>query len=341
MSVSPVRRPRGRFRSRLAAMGTAALLVAVAGCSALGGSDAPAEGEQGANGLEKTSIKFGILPIADSVAIARAQNAGYFTEEGLTVELVPFPSGLAATTPLLNGELDMAYNNWPTVLGTTAQGVGEFKIVYPGAAAGVNNFVMLVRPDSPVKTPQDLVGKKIAINTLKSVNEILVRSALQTNGVDANQVQLVDMAFPDMLPALQNNQVDAAVMVEPFITGASKAMGAVNLLDVASGPTADIPHSGGVTTAKFAEENPNTLAAVQRALTKAIADLSDRSIVEQTLPTYTKIDAPTAALISLPNYLTSLDATRLQRMADLMLQFEVLPAPVDVAPLLDRLPAAG
>ena len=200
---------------------------------------------------------------------------------------------------------------------------------------------MLARPDSLVKTPQDLPGKKVAINTLKSINEILVRSALQTNGVDPNSVQLVDMPFPDMLPALQNNQVDVAVMVEPFITQASKAIGAVSLLDVASGPTAEIPTSGGVTTADFAEQNPNTLAAMQRALTKAVADLGDRSIVEQTLPTYTKIDAPTAALISLPNYLSSLDQTRLQRMVDLMLQFQVLPEPVDVAPLLDRLPGSS
>ena len=40
MSLSPVRRLRGRLRSRLAAMGAAVLLVAVAGCSALGGCQA-------------------------------------------------------------------------------------------------------------------------------------------------------------------------------------------------------------------------------------------------------------------------------------------------------------
>jgi NitT/TauT family transport system substrate-binding protein len=338
MNLPPARRPRGRLRSRLAALGGATLLVALAGCSALGGSDAPEASTPGANGLEKTSIKIGVLPIADSVAIPRAQAAGYFAEEGLTVELVPQPSGAAAMNPLLAGELDVIYNNWPTVLGATANGAGEFKIVYPGSGAGRNNFVMLTLPNSPIKTPQDLVGKRIAINTFKSINEVLLRSSLQTNGVDPNQVQLVDLAFPDMLPALQNNQVDAAVMVEPFITGASKAVGAVSILDVAAGPTADIPTSGGMTTKEWAETNPNTLAAVQRALAKATADLSNRATVEETLPTYTRIDAPTASLISLPNYLTSLDATRLQRMSDLMQQFGVLPKPVDVAPLLDKLP---
>lgn len=339
MNLPPARRPRGRLRSRLTALGAATLLAALAGCSALGGSDAPEASNPGGTGLEKPSIKIGVLPIADSVAIPRAQAAGYFTEEGLTVEIVPQPSGAAAMTPLLAGELDIIYNNWPTVLGATANGAGEFKIVYPGAGAGRNNFVLVTLPNSPVKTPQDLVGKRVAINTLRSINEVLLRSSLQTNGVDPNGVNLVDLAFPDMLPALQNNQVDAAVMVEPFITGASKAVGAVSVLDVAAGPTADIPTSGGMTTAGWADENPNTLAAVQRALAKATADLSNRATVEETLPTYTRIDAPTASLISLPNYLTSLDATRLQRMSDLMQQFQILPADVDVAPLLDKLPA--
>jgi NitT/TauT family transport system substrate-binding protein len=341
MSLRPTPRSLGRLRGRLAVLGTAALLVAVAGCSALGGSQTPADQGGGAGGLEKTQLKIGVLPVADAVAIPRAKAAGYFDQEGLSVELVPEPSGAAALPLMLSGELDMSYTNWPTIMGATAQGVSDFKIVYPGTGAGVNNFVMLVKPDSPIKTPQDLVGKKIAINTFKSINEILVRSALQTNGVDANSVQFVDLAFPDMAAALTNNQVDAAVMVEPFITQASKALGAVSLLDVAAGPVAEIPTSGGAVTGKWATENPKTLAALQRALAKATADLSNRATVEQTLPTYTKIDAPTASLISLPNYLTSLDTTRLQRMSDLLTQFGALPKPVDVGAMLDKLPAAS
>jgi NitT/TauT family transport system substrate-binding protein len=338
MSLSSVRRLRGRLRSRLAAMGAATLLVAVAGCSALGGSEAPDEqGAPAAGGIEKPNIKMGILPIADSAAEARALNAGYFAEEGLTVELVEFPSGVATMGPLINGEIDAGYINWPSIFVATANGSGPFKIFFPGSASGQNTFVMLTRPDSTIKTPQDVAGKRVAINTLKSINEILLRSALETNGVDPNSVTLVDLPFPEMLPALQNNQVDAAVMVEPFITQASQAIGAVNILDVASGPTAEIPTSGGAVTAKWAAENPNTMAALERAMAKATADLADRAIVEETLLTYTKINAPTAALISLPVYLPSLDTIRLQRMADLMFQYEVLPAAVDVAPLLDVL----
>ena len=337
MPLSPVHGLRGRLRSRLAAMGAAALLVAVAGCSALGGSDTPAEegAPAAAGGLEKTDIRMGILPIADCAVMAHAFNAGYYADEGLNVELQEMPSGAAVLPLIVSGELDVGYNNWPTIMVATAQGVGEFKVFPPFSAAGQNSFVMLAKPDSAIKTPQDVAGKTVAINTFKSINEILLRSSLESNGVDPTTVSMVDMPFPEMLPALQNDQVDAIVLVEPFITQAAQAIGAVNILDVASGPTAEIPTSGGVTTAQFAAENPNTMQALRRAAERAVADLADRTRVEETLLTYTKIDAPTASLIALPVYLTSLDEIGLQRMADLMLQYGVLPESVEVAPMLD------
>ncbi len=338
MSTTPVRRPRGRLRSRIVALGAAALLLAAAGCSALGGSDAEPEGvEPAPGGLEKPSLRFGILPIVDVAALPRAQNAGYFAEEGLTVELVVVPSGAAAIPQLVNGELDMAFVNWPSLLLAQSQEIEDFRIVYPGYAAASNSFAILTRPDSTVKTPQDLAGKRIAVNTRGSINEVLALSAMQTNGVDASGVQWVDMPFPEMIPAMQNDQIDAAIMVEPFQTAASRNLGAVTVLDITSGPTADIPIAGGAATAEFVAQNPNTVAAFQRAVAKAQADMADRAVVEETLPTYTQIDAPTAALLNLGVWPTTLDTTRLQRMADLMREFGVLTEPVDVAPLLEPL----
>lgn len=335
MSARPARAAGGRLRALLSTF-SAAALVAVTGCSALGGSDAPPDPAASAstNGLEQTSLQVGVLPIVDVAALHRAQNAGYFAAEGLTVELVPIQGGAVAIPQLVQGDLDMTFTNWPSLLLAQSQSVSDFRLVNAGYDAAENTFLVVTKPDSPVKSPQDLAGKRVAVNTFKNVVELVARSALQTNGVDSNTVQFVDIPFPDMIPALQNGQIDAAVMVEPFITQAATSLGAVSVLDAASGPTGGIPIGGVAATAEFAQKNPNTVKAFQRALDKAQAEMADRSIVEQTLPTYSKINAETAALLNLGTWPTGLDATRLQRVADLMREFGVLTEPLDVAPLI-------
>ncbi|MFB4278843.1 hypothetical protein ACBJ59_26375 [Nonomuraea sp. MTCD27] len=49
---------------------------------------------------------------------------------------------------------------------------------------------------------------------------------------------------------------------------------------------------------------------------------------------YTKIDAATAATMKLGGFSTSVDPVRVQRVADLMLEFGYLKQRLDVAPLL-------
>lgn len=336
----PARPVRGT-RRLLTALGAAALLAVTAGCSALGGSDAaPEQGAPDGSGLEQTTLQVGVLPIVDVAYLQRAQGAGYFAEEGLTVELVPIQGGAVAVPQLVSGDLDLTFTNYATLFQAQAQGVGDFRLVTSGYDAGANTFLMVTMPDSPVRTPQDLSGRRVAVNTFANIVELTARSAIEANGVESDTVTFVDIPFPDMLAALQNGQVDAAVMVEPFITAAATTAGAVGVLDTASGPTEGIPVGGVGATAQFVEENPRTVAAFQRAVSRAQAEMTDRAVVEQTLPTYTQINPETASLLNLGTWPTTLDATRLQRVADLMREFGVLTAPLDVEPMILPAPAS-
>jgi NitT/TauT family transport system substrate-binding protein len=65
-----------------------------------------------------------------------------------------------------------------------------------------------------------------------------------------------------------------------------------------------------------------------------------RANVEQVLPTYTKIDRQTVALIHLGVYPTTLNPIRLQRVADLMQTFGMLPSTFDVRPLVVVMPGS-
>ena len=123
-------------------------------------------------------------------------------------------------------------------------------------------------------------------------------------------------------------------MLEPFITQAALSFGATSVLDAGSGATDGIPLGGVVLTADFATRYPNTVAAFRRALARAQADMADRSVVEKLLPTYTKIDPDTAALIALGTWPATLDRIRLQRDVDLMRQYGVLTTDLDAGKMI-------
>ena len=323
MDARPVRRRRRGLRLLVAA----ALVAVLAACSL---DSAPPEGGDAAgNGPEKTHLRLGVLPIVDDAHLMRAQAAGYFAAEGLSVDLVTVQGGAAALPRLVGGDLDMTFTNYVSVLLAQAQGGGDFKFVDGGYEAGRNTLLIMTKPDSAVRSPRDLAGKKVAVNTRRNIVELTARSALETAGVDPAAVTFVEVPFPDMAAALQDNRVAAAFMVEPFITQAALSYGAVSALDAGSGATEGIPIAGVAVMAGFAAKNPRTVAAFRRAVARAQADMADRSVVEKTLPTYTKINPDTAALIALGTWPATLDRVRLQRDVDLMRQYGVLTTDLD------------
>lgn len=323
-------------RAHLSLLAGAAVAAFDTGCSVLSGS----EGESGSGGasgkLEKTSLRVGELPILDCAAINVAQDRGFFKQEGLDVKIVTVQGGAVAVPQLVSEDLDFAWSNWPSVFLAQSQGVSQFKVISGGYEAGTKTLAIMAKPNGPIKEPKDLEGKRVAINTFKNIVELTNRSAMQVAGVDPNKVEFVELPFPDMAAALEAGQVDAVTLNEPFITSAERDTGAKVVLDTATGPTKGIPIAGIVATKKFSEDNPNTTAAFRRAIDKAQGMLADRRVVEQIVPTYVNVDEQTTKLLQLGTWPTTINKTRLQRVADLMLEFGVLKQKFDVGPLMPK-----
>ncbi|GAA0839212.1 ABC transporter substrate-binding protein [Streptosporangium amethystogenes subsp. fukuiense] len=317
--------------SRAVIAGVTAALV----LSACGGSDKSTDTTAAnADGLEKTQIKIGALPIPDSAALYIAKDKGYFKDEGLTVTIEPVVGGAQAQQSLIGGSLDATQTNYVSAFLAVAAG-NKMKIISDLYQAAPNSFNLMVPKDSSIKTPADLKGKKIAVNSKKNIGTLAVTSVLKTHGLTEADVQFLEFPFPEMGAQLANKVVDAAWMTEPALTAVQKNLGAQKLADTMVDSTADFPIAGVVVMESFATENPKTVAAFQRAIAKAQQiSATDRKAVEQILPTYTKIDAATAAVITLGSFPTSLDETRLQRVADLMVEQGYLKSPIQAKTLL-------
>jgi NitT/TauT family transport system substrate-binding protein len=318
---------------RTAAPGIAAIAALALTITACGGSDS-GEPSSSSTGLEKTKITVGMLPIQDAVQLKVAIDKGYFAAEGLTVEMQMLGGGAEAVPKLQSGNIDLAIGAWVPFFQAKAGGF-PLHIVADAFQTASGTHQIIVAKNSPIQSVQDLVGKKIAVNAKHGLATLLVQGTLEPQGVKLDEdSSFVVVPFPNMEAAINNGSVDAAQCVEPFCTVAEQNSGARMIADLGSGPVGNFPVGGWVSTESWAKKNPNTEAAFQRAIIKAQKDLADPQVIVQTLPTYTKIDAKTAASLKNGVYPTSLDIARLQKVADTMQQYGYLDKPIDVKSLV-------
>ena len=195
-------------------------LIAVIGTLAILGQAARAE--------EKTVIRFGHFPNithAQGVighALSR-QGKGWFEQRlGPKVEIQWFTynAGPSAMEAVFAGSLDVTYVGQGPALNAHFRSNGEeIRIISGAANAGA---ALVVKADSPVKTPADFRGKKIATPQLGNTQDISCRAWLKAQGFNVTQtggnVIVVPTNNPDQLALFQSGGVDAVWTVEPWVT---------------------------------------------------------------------------------------------------------------------------
>ncbi|MGH3880543.1 MAG: ABC transporter substrate-binding protein [Actinophytocola sp.] len=323
------------FRSRLPLVATALTLVTTLTSCGLLGSEDESEPAKSSNGkLETSEIKVSIMKTTDLAPFHLAMKEGFFKDEGLNIEFVDAPSGGESVGKLVSGEVDISYSSYtPFFLAESrkaAQDKGGIKLIADASSAGPNSCMVVATPDSSVKNIKDMAGKRVAVTATGTISDLLTMSTLKTNGVDHKSIKWVETPFPATSAALKGKRVDAAFVTEPFLTISMKEAGAQPIFDAATGPTADMPTAGWASSGEFVKANPNTVAAFQRAMQKGTdLALSDRSKVEPMLVEFSGVDQDTAKMATLLTFQSKLDATRIQRVPDLMLEFDVIQTPID------------
>jgi NitT/TauT family transport system substrate-binding protein len=336
----------GRRRVRL--LGAAAIvlpaLLLASGCSLLNGSNSSSSSGSttSAGPVEHPNLTVGALAVTDSVPLEIALQKGYFKQEGLNVKIKIIVSGTQAVPEIDAGTEDIGQSNWATLFAAQAKHVNNFKIVADSSEGQSGTMSLTTYPGSGIKTIQDLAGRTVSTNAPNDLPFLALKAILQANSVDISKIKVAVVHHPDTEQALTNHSIDAAIQLEPFKTQTAEKIGSRPVVDLfGPGPAANLPIAGFFATAKFAQANPKTVAAFARAIERGAADATNRKLVEQTIPTFTKIDKQTAALLNLPLYPTSLDAKRLQRVADLMQTFGLLQNHLDVSTMVVATPPAS
>ena len=120
---------------------------------------------------------------------------------------------------LMAGRIQAAYMLAPLVMDLADKGL-PMKIVSLGHRSGA---VIMVRTESPYQHFQQLAGKRVAVPSRFAVDFLFLRRMLAQENMRIEDVQIVEMAPPDMPAALYANAVDAYCTGEPFGASAQAA----------------------------------------------------------------------------------------------------------------------
>ena len=147
-----------------------------------------------------------------------AKQLGEFDKAGIAAELVDLKGGSDALRAVIGGSADVVsgYFDHCVNLAAKKQELVAFVVYdrYPG-------LVLVVSPKhtAEVKSIKDLAGKKVGVSAPGSSTDFFLKYLLKKNGVDPASVAVIGVGLgATSVAAMEQGQIDAAVMLDPSVT---------------------------------------------------------------------------------------------------------------------------
>src|SRR5262245_3272249 len=147
-----------------------------------------------------------------------AKQLGEFEKAGLAVDLVDLKGGSDALKAVLGGSADVVsgYFDHCVNLAAKKQELQAFVVYdrYPG-------LVLVVSPShtSEIKSVKDLAGKKVGVSAPGSSTDFFLKYLLKKNGLDPAGTSVIGVGLgATAVAAMEQGQIDAAVMLDPSVT---------------------------------------------------------------------------------------------------------------------------
>ncbi|HLH23869.1 MAG TPA: ABC transporter substrate-binding protein [Chloroflexota bacterium] len=215
---------------------------------------------------------------ASGVVVWLAEQRGYFQQEGITVEQVPFTNASETIPALATGQVEispMPAN--PAMWNAVARGVPAKIMVDVGTyTADRGDQVLAVRKavydSGRGRRLEDLPSLSLAITPpgKATTTACALSVGLQRVGLTLDDLNIQPITFPDMVGAFANGAIDAGMILEPFLTRAVQQGSAVKVMGIG-----DIYPNFTIASLGFAEslyDNRPTAKGFVRAYIRGIRD---------------------------------------------------------------------
>src|SRR5215211_6489490 len=274
-----------------------------------------------------------------SAFLSYGAEKGYFKKRKLTVKVKPSQGGATVVPAVVSGSTDIGGSNLASVLLAQSKGI-PLKIVAPGTFVRTSpkqDFsAIMVAGKSDIRSPKDLEGKTLAVNTLKNVAELTAKASLAKQGVDVSKIKLTEVDFPDMTAAVQQGRVDAAFAIEPFVTQGLKAGNRV----------VDRPYVGTrpglqigcyFTSEKYLSQNSDVVDRFHAGVAETAKSIAaDPGAFRSFLPKASEIPPPAAQKAVLPLWKANSDQASLDLTATLMERYGITKEKPDTGGAIDE-----
>jgi len=161
--------------------------------------------------LKKIRVGVPSVSVAN-IIIFVTQEAGLFAKHGLDAEVITMNGSGISSKALIGGSIDIAPIATPTVINADLAGADMAILAHtmPGVV-----HALMVKPE--IKRVEDLKGKKIAVSTLGSLTDFLVRYIAKKKGLnpDRDLTLIQTGGDSERIVALKSGVVDGAAMGHP------------------------------------------------------------------------------------------------------------------------------
>ena len=262
--------PQDAVRRRfIKAVGKGTAMAAIASVLPVASMQAMAQ-EKGA--LEKTNLKIGFIPITCATPLIMAHPLGFYQKQGLDVQVVKTAGWALIRDKMLNKEYDATHFLSPMPI---AISLGLGSVATPMNVATIQNTngqaITLGVKHKDKRDPKDWKGFKFAVPFDYSMHNYLLRYYLAEHGIDPDaDVQIRAVPPPEMVANLRAGNIDGFLGPDPFNQRAVfEEVGFIHLLtkELWNGH----PCCAFGTSTEFIQKNPNTFAALYRAVLTAAA----------------------------------------------------------------------
>ncbi len=211
---------------------------------------------------EKITVAIGSGPVTSLIHIAFEN--GYFENEGLDLAIQEHTSGKSAFNAVVEGDADLATAADTPIMHAIMR--GEKIYILATIASTEHDKMIVARKDKGISIPNDLKGKRIGVSVGTNA-EFFMDSFLITHGISRDEVEVINVKSNAMVDTLTSGEVDAVSTWNPHISILQKRLGDNGVTFSGEGIYRETFNIA--TKQDFANENPETIKKVLRALIKA------------------------------------------------------------------------
>jgi NitT/TauT family transport system substrate-binding protein len=319
--------------TRTVALSAAAVVTALT-LAACGPQDAGSENQAEQSDGELTPVTIGTQPIVDSAPLYLGKDQGFFEEEGIDLTIESAAGGAAVIPSVVSGDFQFGRGNMLSTMIAVDEGLPLECVTNANSTTGDPDFgAVVVKADSPIQTIADLPGHTVSVNTLSNIGDTTIRAVVEDAGGDPDGIDFVEVGFPDAPAALETGQVDAAWVLDPFLTEVLDTGARVlsyNFYEFH--PELDI--SCVFTSAATQESDPELVEAFTRAMNRSLEYSQENpDQVREIVGTYTEIEADVLDRMVLPTFRTDFSREAAEKLGAKAVEYGTL----SKAPDLDQL----